>query len=152
MLNLKHIDDTVDHQDQVVPFVAACISDSSFKNLCLSRRSHGIKAINYNYWRCTWITRACQPITQVSMYETNSTFNTLFWLWVLPTMWDKITVLMLHKNWCVSKPELDWQASYNASVPLGRVPLKISCPKPTNSPSCQRLWHPLCAPDWWDPG
>ena len=35
MINLRHINGLIDHQDQVVPGVAACIPDSSINNLCL---------------------------------------------------------------------------------------------------------------------
>ena len=49
MLNLRHINGLVDHQDQVVPCVTACILDRSVHNLSLSRGLGGVKTTNHSY-------------------------------------------------------------------------------------------------------
>jgi hypothetical protein len=49
MINLRHINGLVGHQDHVVHCVTACIPDSSINNLLLSRQLRGIKTTNHNY-------------------------------------------------------------------------------------------------------
>ena len=68
MLNLRHIDGLVDHQDQVVPCVTACILDSSINNLHLSRQLRGVKSTNHNYmWMLVDYKGMLAHYTSVSM-------------------------------------------------------------------------------------
>jgi len=45
MLNLRHLNGLVDHQDQVAPCVLPCIQDSSSINLSLLRQLGGVKTL-----------------------------------------------------------------------------------------------------------
>ena len=49
MIDLRHIDCLVDHEDQVVPCIMAFVPDHSIYYLCLSRRLQGVKATDHNY-------------------------------------------------------------------------------------------------------
>ncbi len=49
MINLGHINGLVDHEDQVIPCITACILDGSIHNLCLARWLQGIKTTVHNY-------------------------------------------------------------------------------------------------------
>ena len=51
MLNIRYIDGLVDHEDQVVPCVSACIPDCCINNLGLSRQLRGVKTTNHGYVR-----------------------------------------------------------------------------------------------------
>ena len=51
MIYLRHIDGLVDHEDQVVPCVMACIPDGSVYYFCLMRRLQGVKTTDHDYIR-----------------------------------------------------------------------------------------------------
>ena len=49
MINLRYVDSLVNHEDQVVPCITACIPDGSINNLRSARWLLGVKTTDHNY-------------------------------------------------------------------------------------------------------